>query len=109
MSIFLQSERKRLGMSAADVREKIDVSRATFTRWEAGSPIPSDKLAALVKLGFDINYVVTGERRTSLNQDALNTALGSVLTKFSDRLDDTALITELVSSFYSIEAKKEFE
>lgn len=58
----MQLERKRLGLSATEVREAIDASRATYTRWEAGSSIPSEKLAALGEIGFDINYIVSGKR-----------------------------------------------
>ncbi|MCY1296966.1 hypothetical protein D9M70_463840 [compost metagenome] len=34
----------------------------TVGRWEREIPIPSDKLGLLTKLGFDAQYVVTGER-----------------------------------------------
>ncbi len=62
MSTFLQLERQGLGISAAKVVEAIGCSRATYTRWEAGSSIPSDKLSELAELGFDVLYVVTGQR-----------------------------------------------
>ncbi|TAP38746.1 helix-turn-helix transcriptional regulator [Alteromonas sp. KUL49] len=68
MSNFLQKERKRLGLSAAHVQASIDVSRATYTRWEGGSPIPSDKLSLLAELDFDIQYVVTGKRSYNLDR-----------------------------------------
>jgi len=58
----LKLERERLGLSQKEVYEAIDASKGTFIRWEAGKAIPSDKLAELVKLGFDVYYVVTGNR-----------------------------------------------
>ncbi|MCO7251245.1 hypothetical protein NH454_15475 [Pseudoalteromonas sp. Ps84H-4] len=46
------------------------MGRSTYTRWESGNPIPSDKLKELSKLGFDINFVVTGIR-SSIDENAL--------------------------------------
>ncbi|MBZ9612165.1 helix-turn-helix domain-containing protein [Rheinheimera maricola] len=62
MSRF-REERERLAIQQADLAEKIDVTRRTISRWENDdAPIPSDKLAQCALLGFNINYVVTGER-----------------------------------------------
>ncbi|WP_284299313.1 helix-turn-helix domain-containing protein [Thalassotalea loyana] len=61
MGSFLQQDRHRLGLTAVDVIKKISASRTTYTRWEAGAPIPSDKLGELASIGFDIHFVVTGE------------------------------------------------
>lgn len=74
MSTFLQLERRRLGFSAAEVVNRIGGSRATYTRWESGSPIPSNKLLELNKLGFDVLYVVTGQRSQKINntQEEIN-------------------------------------
>ncbi|TQF69571.1 helix-turn-helix domain-containing protein [Pseudoalteromonas luteoviolacea] len=63
MTSFLSIERKRLGLTQAEVYEKIDVGKSTYLRWEGGKPIPSDKLAEIEKLGFDLLYVVTGRRK----------------------------------------------
>ncbi|WP_143869904.1 helix-turn-helix domain-containing protein [Catenovulum sediminis] len=70
MGSFLQSERKRLGLTASDVQQQIEVGRSTYTRWEAGQPIPSDKLNALASIGFDIGFVVTGHR-SQVDESAL--------------------------------------
>ncbi|MDK2598641.1 helix-turn-helix transcriptional regulator [Pseudoalteromonas obscura] len=61
MSHFLE-ERKRLGFGQEFLAEKLDVNRRTIGRWEKESPIPSDKLALLLELGFDINFLLTGKR-----------------------------------------------
>jgi len=61
MKPFLLQERERLNLKQKDVFESIGVSKVTYYRWESGSPIPSDKLAELGKIGFDIHFVVTGE------------------------------------------------
>jgi DNA-binding XRE family transcriptional regulator len=79
MSNNLQEERKRLHLVASEVWENIGASRATYTRWEAGSPIPSDKLALLAELGFDVAYVVTGKRQT-INEQKLRDSLDVLFT-----------------------------
>ncbi|WP_249297345.1 helix-turn-helix domain-containing protein [Pseudoalteromonas phenolica] len=61
----MQIERKRLGLDHQEISEKISVGKATYYRWEAGKAIPSDKLAELAKLGFDVNFIVTGKRTFS--------------------------------------------
>ncbi|NSY36518.1 XRE family transcriptional regulator [Pseudoalteromonas sp. JC28] len=63
----LQAERKRLGLSPTEVADKISVGLATYYRWEAGKAIPSDKLADLAKLGFDVNFIVLGTHSASSN------------------------------------------
>ena len=68
MSTFLQLDRKRLGLSAHQVVDKVGTSRASYTRWEAGGAIPSDKLALLAKLGFDVQYVITGVRSNNVSE-----------------------------------------
>lgn len=60
MRSFLQEERKRLGYDQSHVFDSVCVSKATYARWEAGSPVPSDKLSMLAKMGFDTQYIITG-------------------------------------------------
>ncbi|MDO6488256.1 hypothetical protein Q4503_11125 [Colwellia sp. 6_MG-2023] len=55
-----------MGLSASKVVEEIQSSRASYTRWESGAPIPSDKLCLLAELGFDVQYIVTGVRSDNL-------------------------------------------
>lgn len=58
----LKEQRELLGLSQKEVFETIDVSKGTYIRWEAGKPIPSDKLSQLSDMGFDVNYIVTGTK-----------------------------------------------
>ena len=60
MTTFLRDERNRLELTQAEASKAIGVGKTTFLRWEAGNPIPSDKLIALSDIGFDINYVLKG-------------------------------------------------
>lgn len=67
----LKSERKRLKLVLDVAGEICGVSGKTFSRWEAGTPIPSDKLVMLYENDFDIFYILAGGRITSdSHQDA---------------------------------------
>lgn len=79
---FLISERERLGYSQKEVFEKLGVNKATFYRWERGSPIPSDKLAMLDDMGFDIRFVIKGSRTVKTKRVAeLVELIDSLLVK----------------------------
>ncbi len=58
----LKLERERLQFGQAAVAGIAEVAVKTVGRWEREIPIPSDKLGLLARLGFDAQYVVTGER-----------------------------------------------
>lgn len=107
MSTFLQLERKRLGFTANEVVLAIDSSRASFTRWESGSPIPSDKLAALSELGFDVGYVVTGKRSVEQNIDpvilkrAMN-IVANYISKSGQKLAKPELLYDCVMNIHDV-------
>lgn len=56
----LGEERKRLNLNQNKVATYCDVTVKTIGRWEKNIPIPADKLALLVQLGYDITYILTG-------------------------------------------------
>ncbi len=56
----LGEERKRLNLNQNKVASYCEVSIKTIGRWERNTPIPSNKLALLVQLGYDITYILTG-------------------------------------------------
>lgn len=62
---WLQQERDRLKLSQAVVAAAAEVAVKTVGRWEREIAIPADKLAKLVSLGFDAQFVVTGVRSTA--------------------------------------------
>jgi len=66
MSHFLRSERERVDLKQKTIYEYCKVDRKTYSRWEAGTPIPSNKLTLLAELGFDVLYVITGTRSVGL-------------------------------------------
>ncbi len=67
---FLKSDREYLGFQQKEIFEKIAVNKGTFIRWESGKSIPSDKLALLADIGFDVQYIVTGIRSNNLEKIA---------------------------------------
>ncbi|ASD67698.1 MULTISPECIES: helix-turn-helix domain-containing protein [Pseudoalteromonas] len=70
MNHKLIEERERLGLQQKQVYDSIQVGKSTYYRWESGTPIPSDKLTELAKLGFDVGYLVTG-KRTQIQEDGV--------------------------------------
>lgn len=68
----LREEREALGLGQQEIAAAVDVSLKTVGRWEKVIAIPSDKLASLCLLGFDVVYVLTGQRQpqqeSSLNE-----------------------------------------
>lgn len=66
-SVFsrLRLERERLKFGQAAVAGFAEVTAKTVGRWEKEIAIPADKLEVLARIGFDAQYVVTGERSTS--------------------------------------------
>ena len=61
--LFLTEERNRLNLKAKDVAEFVGVAIPTQSNYEQGKRSPDAVyLAKLTDLGFDINYVLTGER-----------------------------------------------
>ncbi|WP_246483524.1 helix-turn-helix domain-containing protein [Paenacidovorax monticola] len=61
----LKEERKRLHLKATDFESHGGWPASTIYGWEAGKASPkSEFYAATAKLGFDVQYIITG-RRTS--------------------------------------------
>lgn len=107
MQSFLLSERERLGLKQKDVFEFIGVNKATYYRWESGNPIPSDKLNELSKLGFDVNYVVTGKRGSanSINKNNYDRAMRIVMLyaiKTDRQIADADMFVQVVNEVYQV-------
>ncbi len=73
--VRLGDERKRLGFSQADVRLRTGVGKNAQINYEAGTTIPDAEYLWLLRgAGFDLMYVLTGERspETPLNPELQN-------------------------------------
>lgn len=65
-SYRLKEERERLGLQQKDVYPQIEVSRGTYKSYEEGGTSPTaEHLRVLSKMGFDVSYIVTGQRQAS--------------------------------------------
>lgn len=62
----LKNERLRLNLGQSDIANATDVSLKTVQRWEKEIAIPSDKLALLAKFGADVQYIITGQRSSTV-------------------------------------------
>ncbi len=63
MSNFLQQERKRLGLGQSQVSEFVGITVPTLSNYEKGKRQPDlDVLMKMRELGYDMKYVMTGER-----------------------------------------------
>ncbi|WP_290906513.1 helix-turn-helix transcriptional regulator [Aquabacterium sp.] len=62
----LRQERVRLGLTASKVASIAGISLSAYKRWEIDRPVPSGSLLVLADAGFDIQYIVTGERLPAL-------------------------------------------
>ena len=69
----LKEERRRLKIGQDAVADECGVSKRTVGRWENDTPIPSNQLQYLSRLGFDVLYVVTGSRSASDLPSAITT------------------------------------
>lgn len=59
----LRSERLRLDLKQTDILREIDVAISTFSNYETGKRSPDlEFLLKLGELGYDVGYIVTGER-----------------------------------------------
>lgn len=60
-------ERRRLGLTQLDIREHCDVGRSTQVKYESGDSAPDVRyLVKISELGFDLLYLLTGERNSTV-------------------------------------------
>lgn len=85
----LQEERKRCGMTQAEVADAIGVVKRTQANYEAGtSDAPAPYLNKVaIHFGFDIPYILTGVR-TTLAENALNTVEDCLVKQYRSIPED---------------------
>lgn len=72
MGTRLESERQRLGLMAVEVYEDptIKIAQTTYKNYETGKrDMPSSLLKKLWDMGFDVMYVLTGQRLEDIALD----------------------------------------
>ena len=67
-----KSERDRLALTQPRVAELAGVGKTTVINWEKGLSSPTAvQLSALAEVGFDVLYVITGQRSQPVPPQAL--------------------------------------
>lgn len=99
----LKDEREKTKITQQDVAAALDVSLKTVTRWEKSIPIPSDKLGALMGLGFDAYYVLTGQR--SPKAESLTAREACMLENYRALADEDKSALQRVSHALAQSAK----
>lgn len=86
----LREERKRLGFDQGEAASLCGVSRETWSRYELGKMMPGcDLLAAFAAAGADAQYILTGNRSRSPNEDKSPAKYAELTRKKLDKaLDD---------------------
>lgn len=77
IGVRLREERERLGLTQETLAKDVGVTKLTQLRYESAQSHPTAAyLAHFAKLGADVLYVVTGERRSSkMSLDPIQTAV----------------------------------
>ena len=93
----LEAERQRLGLMAVEVYEDetIKIAQTTYKNYETGKrDMPSSLLIKLWNIGFDVMYVLTGQR---LEDIALDVKSHNDLPSYHQRLINLPDILDLES------------
>lgn len=83
----LRLERKRLGLTQAEVAEACNLSRVTITQYESGLNTPCiDIVKPLSKLGFDMAFVLDLKAKTEPQNASPNDSISTANHELAKRL-----------------------
>ena len=103
----IESERLRLGHSNADVCSELEIHFNTYRNYETGKrDMPSSLLAKLWEMGFDVMYVLTGQRLEQLEKDAVQSAGVTIqprLVHLPEEMDTFNPADALLLAMYHVE------
>ena len=64
----IKEERKRLKLTQSAIAKLFGIQRETWSRYESGTISPGmDVLSAFSRIGADVQYILTGEKREGMN------------------------------------------
>lgn len=89
-----KEERERKRISQMQVASELGVTSKTVGRWEKEIPIPSDKLGLLQQLGFDVVFILTGERTLGLMIQADIVGAQNEIKRFQDSVSQSLAVGE---------------
>ena len=102
LSLRLAQERKRLGLEQTEVCKLVGISIPTLSRYENGHRAPDLALSKrLSDLGYDIHYVMTGERLGASVSDMTDDERD--LVGLYQAADNQQLLLRLVRAFIAAE------
>lgn len=105
----LTSERERLDLKAVDVYadHRICIAQTTYKNYETGKrDMPISLLAKLWDMGFDVMYVLTGQRLEALEDDAVQAdkvTIQARLVHLPDEMDTFNPADALLLAMYHVE------
>lgn len=109
----LKEERKKLALTQQEIASKVSVTRETWSRYESGKIQPgSAVIVELVKLGVDTNYLITGKRGNSKEDNGrIKLAIAENTANYDSTLKLTKQELTLVRNYRkaSEEGKKSLE
>jgi len=81
----IRIERERVGKTQAEIAKEMGVSRKTQIAYEAGTTEPkASYVTGLERLGFDFNYVATGNREGAAMQRVINSMPEEIYNALAD-------------------------
>lgn len=98
----LEAERKRLGYTAIEVYNSLDIAQTTYKGYETGKrDISAGLLAQLWDMGFDVLYIVTGVYAESAS--ASDRVIQPRLIRLPENTDTNVLSDSLLVAMYHAE------
>lgn len=98
----LEDERKRLGMTAVEVYQSLDIAQTTYKNYETGKrDIFASLLAKLWDMGFDVLYIVTGVYAESASSNS--GVIQPRLIRLPENTDTNVLSDNLLVAMYHAE------
>ena len=97
-----RDERKRLKLSHAAVAEICGTSRNAVVAWEGGAKIPAEAISALLSVGVDAFYILSGGRIGDPTPALLSEDEAMLIAHYRDiRDEDRKNLRLLASSFFN--------
>ncbi len=98
----LEAERKRLGYTAIEIYNSLDIAQTTYKGYETGKrDISAGLLAQLWDMGFDVLYIVTGVYAESAS--ASDRVIQPRLIRLPENTDTNVLSDSLLVAMYHAE------
>ena len=93
----LREERNRLNITQEKMASLFPVSPGTVSQWEKECIIPADKLALLISIGFDVQYILSGVYSVNMDQIGLHHGEAKPLSNAGENIHQQE--QEFLSSF----------